>query len=268
MATQEIEKRGETGNNVEVERDSVHKEIAIVKMNRATGNKLSTDFMTELNTTLEKLENDDSCRGIILTSAIAGIFSLGLDGTEMYQKSLESTSAFWRSLQDFWMRLYGSKLATVAAINGHSPATGCQMAMSCDYRVMSEGPFGIGLPEVTVGLVAPFWFQEVMVKTCGERQTEMAVGLGTMFTPEEALKIGLVDEVVRPGDLISKAREQLLKWLKNPDRPRAMTKDMRRGPLLEKLRAQQEEDIATFNEYIHEKSVQESFGMSLESRKK
>ncbi|XP_038054700.1 enoyl-CoA delta isomerase 1, mitochondrial-like [Patiria miniata] len=185
-------------------------------MNRVPGNQLSKEFITELNTTLEKLENDDSCRGVILTSAIDSIFSLGLDSNEMYQKSIESTSAFWRTLQDFWMRLYGSKLAIVAAINGRSPATGCMMAMSCDYRVMSEGPFDIGFSEVTVGLVAPFWFQDVMVKTCGERQTEMAAGLGTLFTPEEALKIGLVDEVVPPCHLISKAREQLLKWLKNP----------------------------------------------------
>ncbi len=136
------------GSYVQVERDTVHEDIAILKMNRKPVSGLNKDFLTELNITLEKLENNASYRGVILTSANPGIFSAGLDITEMYQKSPEYTSAFWRSLQDFWMRLFSTNLATVAAINGHSPAGGCLMALSCDYRVMAQGKFTIGLNEV------------------------------------------------------------------------------------------------------------------------
>ncbi|XP_038064589.1 enoyl-CoA delta isomerase 1, mitochondrial-like [Patiria miniata] len=258
----------ESGNHIMVERDSNNEGIAVVKMNKKPVNSLSKDFMMEMNITLEKLENDSSCRGVILTSANPGIFSAGLDITEMYQKSSDYTSAFWRSLQDFWMRLYGSNLATVAAVNGHSPAGGCLMAMSCDYRIMAEGKFTMGLNEVHLGIVAPFWFQELMVKTCGERQAEMALQLGTLFKPEQALRIGMVDEIAPLDDVINKAREHLAKWLKIPDHARVITKGMCRGLLLEKLRAKQEEDIAFFSEFINKDAIQKSLGRYLESLKK
>ena len=54
------------------------------------------------------------------------------------------------------MRLYVSRLATVAAVNGASPAGGCMLAMSCDGRVMTEGS-RIGLNETLLGIVAPSW---------------------------------------------------------------------------------------------------------------
>ncbi|XP_022092583.1 enoyl-CoA delta isomerase 1, mitochondrial-like [Acanthaster planci] len=268
LLLQQKRRFAESGNFVQVERDNVHEAIAIVKMNKKPVNSMSKDFMTEMNITLEKLENDTTCRGVILTSANPGIFSAGLDITEMYQRSSDFTNAFWRSLQDFWMRLYGSNLATVAAVNGHSPAGGCLMAMSCDYRIMAEGKFTMGLNEVLLGIIAPFWFQDLLVRTCGERQAEMALQLGTLFKPEEALKIGMVDEIVPLDDVVSQAREQLIKWLKLPDHARVITKGMCRGPLLEKLRAKQEEDIAYFSQFINKEAIQKSLGRYLESLKK
>ncbi|XP_071796627.1 enoyl-CoA delta isomerase 1, mitochondrial-like [Asterias amurensis] len=255
------------GSYVQVVRDTVYEDIAVLKMNRKPVNGLNKDFLTELNITLEKLENNASYRGVILTSANPGVFSAGLDITEMYQKSPEYTSAFWRSLQDFWMRLYSTNLATVAAINGHSPAGGCLMALSCDYRVMAQGKFTIGLNEVQLGIVAPFWFQELMIRTCGERETEKALQLGTLYSPEEALKVGVVDEIVPLEDVTSVARERLVKWLQIPDHARVLSKQMGRHQLREKLHSKQEEDIAFFTNFITKDAIQKSIGRYLESLK-
>ncbi|XP_038064691.1 uncharacterized protein LOC119735071 [Patiria miniata] len=260
LLTQQKRNYADPGKYIQVERDTDHEEIAVVTMMKNPRNSMTKDFMTEMNTTLEKLENDSSCRGVILTSSIHGFFSSGLDAPEMYQKSPEYISAFWRSVQDLWMRLYGSRLVTVAAINGYCAAGALMMALSCDYRVLAAGNVKIGLYAVNLGIVSPFWFKELLVKTCGERQAEMILQLANLFTPEQALKIGMVDEVVPVEDVVNKAREELVKWLMVPDGARVITKGMCRGPLVEKVRAKQEEEIATFTEFINKDAVQNAIG--------
>ena len=80
-------------------------------------NSLSLELLTELSITLDKLENDKKVQGIILTSGKDGIFSAGLDIMEMYQPQEARLREFWKTLQNVWMKLYGARHATVAAIN-------------------------------------------------------------------------------------------------------------------------------------------------------
>ncbi|XP_022092708.1 enoyl-CoA delta isomerase 1, mitochondrial-like isoform X2 [Acanthaster planci] len=240
-------------------------------MNKKPVNSMCGDFMRELSVTLEKLRNNETYRGAILTSAKPGIFSAGLDINEMYQRSTDHISVFWRTIHEFWLGLYGTDLAMVAAINGHAPAGGCLMALSCDYRIMSQGDYIIGLNETQLGILPPFWLQELMARACGDREAEMGLQLGTLYTPEEALKIGLVDEVAPLDSVVDRAREQVIKWLKIPDYARVVTKGMQRGPLLKKLQASQEEEVAFNAEFIHRESTQdviEKYLMSLKKKKK
>lgn len=106
----------------------------------------------------------------------------------MYKPDETRLREFWTTLQDVWLKLYGSSFPTAAAINGHSPAGGCLLSMCCEYRVMLP-KFTIGLNETQLGIVAPSWFQASMKNILPPRVTEMALTLGTMFTTEEALKV-------------------------------------------------------------------------------
>ena len=64
-----------------------------------------------------------------------------------------------------WLSLYMAPLPVIAAINDAAPAGGCLMAMSCDYRIMAQHPkFNIGLNETLLGIVAPTWFMDTMVR--------------------------------------------------------------------------------------------------------
>lgn len=115
------------------------------------------------------------------------VFSAGLDIMEMYGKSPERCGVFWKAVQEMWLKLYSSNMVTVAAINvrinptclshfaclsntwskcpacfsspqGSSPAGGCLMSLTCDYRIMADNPrYSIGLNETQLGIVAPFW---------------------------------------------------------------------------------------------------------------
>lgn len=232
-------------------------------------NSLSLDFLTEMCINLEKLEMDKSCRGLIITSGQPKVFSAGLDILEMYGKSPERCGEFWRAVQEMWLKVYGSNLVTIAAINGSSPAGGCLLSLTCDYRIMVDNPrFSIGLNETMLGIVAPFWFKDTMVNTVGHRHTEMGLELGLLYKPAEALKIGLVDQLVPEDQVLSSAVQTMTKWLAIPEHARQLSKSMLRKPTIDKLTSNREADIQNFVKFITKDSVQKSLRTYLEMLKK
>lgn len=76
----------------------------------------------------------------------------------MYGRTDDELREYWTHVQDMWLSLYMAPIPMIAAINGAAPAGGCQIAMSCDYRIMAQHPkFNIGLNETLLGIVAPTW---------------------------------------------------------------------------------------------------------------
>ncbi|XP_062264519.1 enoyl-CoA delta isomerase 1, mitochondrial [Platichthys flesus] len=243
--------------------------VAIMQMQSPPVNSLSLDFLTELCISVEKLEMDKSCRGLIITSSQPKVFSAGLDIMEMYGKSPERCGEFWKAVQEMWLKIYGSNMVTIAAINGSSPAGGCLMALTCDYRIMADNPrYSIGLNETQLGIVAPFWFKDTMTNTVGHRTTEMALELGLLYSSSEALKIGLVDQLVPEDQVLTTATETMTKWLAIPDHARQLSKSMMRKPTIDKLTSNREVDINNFVSFITKDSIQKSLRMYLEMLKK
>ncbi|XP_028311044.1 enoyl-CoA delta isomerase 1, mitochondrial [Gouania willdenowi] len=243
--------------------------VAVMHLQNPPVNSLSLDFLTEISISVEKLEMDKSCRGLIITSGQPKVFSAGLDIMEMYGKSPERCGEFWKAVQEMWLKVYGSNLITIAAINGSSPAGGCLLSMTCDYRIMADNPrYSIGLNETQLGIVAPFWFKDTMVNTVGHRHTEMALQLGLLYNPMEALKIGLVDQLVPEDQVLATAAQTMKKWLAIPDHARQITKTMMRKPTIDKLRSNREADILNFVQFITKDSIQKSLRMYLEMLKK
>nr|XP_006979002.1 enoyl-CoA delta isomerase 1, mitochondrial [Peromyscus maniculatus bairdii] len=242
--------------------------VAVMKFKNPPVNSLSLEFLTEFVISLEKLENDKSFRGVILTSERPGIFSAGLDLMEMYGRNPAHYAEYWKAVQELWLRLYLSNLILVAAINGASPAGGCLVALTCDYRIMADNPkYAIGLNETLLGIVAPFWFKDNFVNTVGHRAAERALQLGTLFPPAEALKVGVVDEVVPEDQVHSKARAVMAQWLAIPDHSRQLTKSMMRKAMADNLIKQREADIQNFVSFISRDSIQKSLSMYLEKLK-
>lgn len=231
-------------------------------------NSLSLEFLTEFVISLEKLENDKSFRGVILTSDRPGVFSAGLDLMEMYGQNPAHYAEYWKAVQELWLRLYLSKLILVSAINGASPAGGCLMALTCDYRIMADNPkYTIGLNESLLGIVAPFWLKDNFVNTIGHRAAERALQLGLLFPPAEALRLGVVDEVVPEDQLHSQAHSVMAQWLAIPDHSRQLTKSMMRKATADNLIKQREADIQNFVSFISRESIQKSLHTYLEKLK-
>ncbi|XP_041086296.1 enoyl-CoA delta isomerase 1, mitochondrial-like [Polyodon spathula] len=209
------------------------------------------------------VEMDDSTE-----KALPKIFSAGLDIMEMYGKSPEHCGEFWKAVQEMWLRLYGSSMITVAAINGSSPAGGCLMALACDYRIMAENPkYSIGLNETQLGIVAPFWFKDTLLNTVGNRAAELSLQLGLLYSAPDALRTGLVDLLVPEDKVLSTASQTMTQWLAIPDHARQITKSMMRKPTVDRLLASREPDVKNFVSFITKDSIQKSLQVYMERLK-
>lgn len=240
---------------------------ANLEMQRPPVNSLNLDLLNDISLALDECEKI-KCRGMILTSKSDGVFSAGLDLLEMYKPDPDRIKKFWTALQDMWLKLYGSSYPTVAVINGHAPAGGCLLSCSTEYRIMHKN-FTIGLNETKLGIVAPHWFIDSMRNVIGFRKSELALTAGHLFSTEEALKVGLIDEMVESkSEGVSKAEAFLNRFSKVSPRARAITKSFQRDETINKLIKTKEQDLKMFIDAVQDSQVQNSLGLYLEALKK
>ncbi|CAL7935780.1 unnamed protein product [Xylocopa violacea] len=242
--------------------------IATVSMARPPSNSLNKELLNALNTSLIDIQKQ-KYKGIILTSSLPTIFSAGLDIMEMCNKTEEQLTEFWQALQDAWLTLYNVDIPIAAAINGFSPAGGCLLALSCEYRVFVEGKYNIGLNETQLGLAAPEWFQTLYVEALGPRRAELALLRGTLFNPKEALEIGLVDELASDKENALKRCKDYITGFKNvPFEGRQKTKvDLRKRNSLW-LKVNKSVDLKHFLTWVQLPQVQAGLDLYIKNLKK
>lgn len=196
------------------------------------------------------------------------MFSAGLDINEFYKQDVARMKQFWTTLQDVWLKLFGSSYPTAAAINGHSPAGGCLLASSCEYRVMLPN-YTIGLNETRLGIVAPQFFEASYLSVLPRRVAERALMLGTMFSTEEALRVGLVDEVADDKeDALRRCAAFLEQYRAVSPVARALSKQSLRREALDQLRNNREGDLDLFVFAVTQPKTQAALGSYLEKLKK
>lgn len=179
----------------------------------------------------------------------------------MHNPEPERMRAFWFMLQEVWIKLYGSSFPTAAAINGHAPAGGCFLSMSCEYRVMLP-KYTIGLNETQLGIAAPAWFMATMRNCISSRDAEMALTLGTLFKTDDALRIGMIDEIaVDKAEALAKCEKFLLRYNQTAPAARAATKMALRGEDIQNLVSDREGDFKLFQSVILDKKVQKSLNL-------
>jgi len=240
--------------------------VATATLQRPPVNSLNLELLTDLSNTLSELEKN-KCRGLILTSSSKSVFSAGLDILEMYRPDPTRVKQFWTTLQQAWIKLYGTSYPTVAVINGHSPAGGCLLALSCEYRIMLNN-FTIGLNETQLGIVAPQWFIASMRNTIGLRQSEVALTTGRLFKTDEALNVGLVDEIAASKEEgLQKAELFLQRFARIPPTARALTKQSLRGGDIQNLVNNQQKDLEAFLAHVNQEKIQKGLELYLESLK-
>ena len=167
--------------------------------------------LDDLNEHLEAVEKDASLRGLIIASAKKSIFVAGADLKTLLQAAKTGQMReFIEPGQEVFNRLADLKIPTVAAINGASAGGGYEVALACDYRVASDAPATrIGLPETGLGLLPAWGGCTRLPRLIGTEKAAEVILKGKLYSAQEALKIGLVDEIAPPDQLLNRAREKL-----------------------------------------------------------
>ena len=186
--------------------------IAYVTLNRPKVlNALNRATWEELQAAFEDVREDEAVRGAILTGAGDKAFIAGADiGEQAHLNAVEAEqrSAFGQKVLNLIENL-GKPV--IAAINGFALGGGCETAMACTIRVASEHA-KFGQPEVTLGLIPGGGGTQRLPRLVGKGLALQLILGGGMITAQEAYRIGLVNEVVAPAELISRA-EAILKQI-------------------------------------------------------
>src|SRR5690606_9175695 len=162
---------------------------------------------------------EGGAHGIVLSGG-EKVFSAGLDVPYLLGlETRDGVGAAWTCFLDAARALAASPVPVAAAITGHSPAGGCVLALCCDYRVMADGPYRIGLNETRVGLVAPVGIQHLMRRVVGAHRAERLLVSGEMLEAQQALAIGLVDELTDIDSVPARALAWLEELLQLPRKP-------------------------------------------------
>jgi 3,2-trans-enoyl-CoA isomerase len=194
----------------------VRDRLAVVSLDRGRSNPINHQMVKDLRDCIKTLENDDSVGGLILTGK-EGFFSSGVDLIEAFEYNEEQVREFWSDFLALQTTLTAFKKPLVAAISGHSPAGGCILAICCDYRVMAEGKFVIGLNEIPVGIIVPENVFDLYAFWIGRRKAYQYLLEGKLLNVYEALESRLIDEICAPENVVEIAEKKIRGYMQlNP----------------------------------------------------
>lgn len=185
--------------------DRKDKGVAWITIDNPPANAIGDDLMQDLEAAAEELGKDDAVRVVVITSAHHKSFLAGADLKGMIQNGnkyageengIARQSAKMQACFDRFAKL---PKPVIAAINGHALGGGCELAMACDFRIMSKGR--IGLTEVSLGLIPGAGGTQRMTRLLGRAKATEFIFTAKQLEPEEALEVGLVNKVVSPENM-------------------------------------------------------------------
>jgi enoyl-CoA hydratase len=189
--------------------------IAYVTINRPQKlNALNHKAIRELTGCIDQIARTPEVRGVILTGAGEKAFVAGADINEL--TALTPTEAREKSLegQVLMNRIESLGKPVVAAVNGFALGGGCELAMACTFRIASENA-RFGQPEVRLGIIPGYAGTQRLPRLIGKGLALELILSGEPIDAQEAWRIGLVNKVVGPAELIPASENLIQKILAN-----------------------------------------------------
>ncbi|MBV9988834.1 MAG: enoyl-CoA hydratase/isomerase family protein [Chitinophagaceae bacterium] len=196
--------------------------ILTVTINRPDKlNALNKQVFSDLNTVLDEIYSNDLIRSVIITGAGPKAFVAGADISEFSGLSDHESRALAKAGQDTFFRIENSPKPIVACVNGFALGGGCELAMSCHFRIASDNA-KFGQPEVNLGLIPGYGGTQRLVQLIGKGRAMELLMSAAMIDANTALQYGLVNYVVPAEELLPKAKTIL--GLINTKAPLAVAK--------------------------------------------
>ena len=173
-------------------------------------NALNKDVIAELGTAIDEVYSNAEIRSAIITGAGEKAFVAGADISEFVSLDANGGAALAKKGHDVFNKIENSPKPVIAAVNGFALGGGCELAMSCHFRIASTNA-KFGQPEVNLGLIPGYGGTQRLTQLIGKGKAMELLMTGDMIGAEDAKTLGLVNHVVALEELVGKAKEILQK---------------------------------------------------------
>jgi enoyl-CoA hydratase len=196
--------------------------IVTLRLAHGKASALDLELLGSLARAVAEVAASDA-RAVILTGT-GSIFSAGVDLFRLVDGGAEYGEQFVPALSRTLLELFAFPKPLIVAVNGHAIAGGCIFTLCGDYRVMAAGNGRIGMPELLVGVPFPPSVLETVRFAVPPQHLQMLIYSGRTLSADEALRFGLVDEVVDAGVLATRADAMAQHFASLPSQAFAMAK--------------------------------------------
>lgn len=179
--------------------------ICTITVNRPDKlNALNKTVMEEISAAVDEVYNNTNIKAAIITGAGSKSFVAGADISEFIGLSAEEGKALAKKGQDIFFKIENAPKPIIACVNGFALGGGCELAMACHFRIAGSNA-KFGQPEVNLGLIPGYGGTQRLTQLIGKgRAIELMIS-GNMIDAATALQFGLVNYVVPPEELLTKA---------------------------------------------------------------
>ncbi len=181
--------------------------ILVVSLNRPEAlNALNNQMFDELKTFFSNDYKEYDFGSIIITGTGEKAFAAGADIKELHGLKAADAERLSSKGQAIFKLIEEFHTPVIAAVNGFSLGGGCELAMACHFRVASSKA-KFGQPEVNLGIIPGYGGTQRLVQLIGKGKATELLMTGDMIGAEDALRLGLVNYVVEPDQLLEKSKE-------------------------------------------------------------
>lgn len=189
--------------------------VGFITINRPKAlNALNKDVFSELSPLLDEIAMDSTVRVVIITGSGDKSFIAGADIAYMLPMPSPEGKEWGEIGQRVLRKIEQLPQPVIAAVNGFALGGGCELAMACDIRIASEKA-KFGQPEVTLGIIPGFAGTQRLPRLVGRGKAKELLFTAELIDAQEAYRIGLVNKVVPPEELISAATAMAAKIMKH-----------------------------------------------------
>lgn len=190
---------------------AIEQNILTITINRPEKmNALNQQVLADLALAVDEIYGDKTIKGAIITGAGEKAFVAGADISEFLTLSSKQGEELAKKGHVIFQRIASCPKPIIAAVNGFALGGGCELAMACHFRLASENA-KFGQPEVNLGLIPGYGGTQRLTELIGKGKAMELMMTGDMITATEALSWGLVNHVLKPEELLPKAKAILLK---------------------------------------------------------
>jgi len=181
----------------------VENEIAVETINNPKSlNALNSATLAELNECFTDIQNRKDIKVVILTGSGQKSFVAGADISEMVNATPAEGRTMGLLAKEAFLKLENMPQVTIAAVNGFALGGGCEISMACDIRIASAKA-KFGQPEVGLGITPGFSGTQRLPRLVGLGKAKELIYTAAVIHAEEACRIGLVNKVVEPEELMN-----------------------------------------------------------------